>query len=590
MAQVYLTIDAGPPATARLYIRGAGSTTVSQLTLPGGVSAVSRKPDILPYRRRTYYNGSFSRMLIRDEYAKLRPGGVRPPRTTPTITNGSFVDGTPDEIIVAYQTFVVKQGGVKISESNPGAASNVLTSTGTGRAYFNLDNAPEDAHVTHSRIYLSVDGEVPFLALEIPLPHLTTAAENTATTALGEPLPVRIDPSGTTVLDRYARGVPPYTKFAEIYHDAMWWAGDPNHPERIYPGRLFEPEACNTTAITVNGRTEEPWLSTTDGMPVTGLRRQGDELVVGTLRGIDVIQGYSPGDYTIRRASNYWGVLSHHSMRRAGPLGSLWFAAPQGPTLYNAGAFRFAGEPIETWWLDNFRLYPEVFENCYGAEDRFSGNYRLLIPQYPGFGTACSFYINCDYFGAEIGQPVWVADRRARNDQSMGELISDDSNLQYDLNTGSCDGYIRRENVESNADDDGDSFRKRFTVRTAHRFPRGQQGDQAHGNTYTELDLFLKHNDQAATLKMWAGDDDAPSAASPQWTPVAEGPESGSPATAVASGERAKVKQTSEHHALRDLAGKGVTLEVQVEAPIDVEYRGCAIGYLPSGPQTRPFA
>lgn len=578
MAHLYFTNKAaggGSPTTGAAYIRANNTTVLTPQSLPS-VSALDRKPQLLTYRRRTYNIGQFTRMLVRDEFSRLRAGGVRAPTTTPVLADGADSGGSVG-IMLGYQTFVVKNGSKWIAESNPGATSNSLDAAGTGRAWSNLDASPNDPHVTHTRLYVSVDGALPRLALEIPLPILTTAAENVRTGALGVSLPARLDVTGQPVLDRYARSVPPYTRFAEEYHDSFFFAGDPTHPERIYYSKLYEPEAVNVTPIEVNGKVEYPWLSTTDGAPVTGIKRQGDELVVGTLRGIDIVQGYSGYEYSIRRVSNYWGVLSHFSMRRCGPLGSLWFAAPQGPTLYNAGSFKFAGGPLETWWRDQYRLYPEIFENSYGAEDRFWRCYKLLLPQYLGY----SLYLNGDYFGAENGEPVWTVDRRARNDQVLGELLIDASNSYYDLYTGSCDGYVRLENDEADEDDDGDAYQKKFTVTTPHRFVMGQAGDDKHGRTYNSLDLYLRHDTNSATISMWGGDDDAPSAVSPQWT-------ASSPAGQAAAGSRPLVSRTSEHWEPQALSGKGVTLRVEVTSPVHIEYRGWEVEHVP-GPQSRPF-
>ncbi len=579
MAQLYLLLDTSTdPPSLHLWERKDSQSTPVEKELPPELRTVpaSVRPQMLSYRRRVHSIGILDRPIVRDEFGKFRASGVLPPRTIPTLADGSYSGGS-EGLMIGYQTFLVKVGGQRLAESNPGPATLTLDAAGTGRLWGNLDWTPSDSHVTHSRGYVGVDGEVPSLAWERPIAAGGDVGENVLTTGLGEPLPVRVSSSGTIVLNRYARGIPPYTKFAEEYHNAFFYAGDPNHPERIYPSKLYEPEAVNTTPITVFGRTEYPWLVTTEGDAVTGIKRQADELLVGTIRGMDVIQGYSHGDYTIRRISNYWGVTSHHSMRRCGPLGSLFFSAPQGPTLYNAGSFKFIGGPLETWWRDNFKLFPEIFSEAYGAEDRFWRAYKLLLPQYQGY----SLYLVCDYMSAEAGDPMWVKDIRARNDQVMGELFVDNSTSYYDLYVGSCDGIVRRENVDSDPDDDGDTYQKRMVLTEPHRYVAGQEGDDAHGRTFNGLDLFMKHTNNAVIISMWAGDDDAPSAASRQWGVT-------SPATAAAAGERPVVERTSERHVPTDLSGKGVTLRVEVVAPVGIEYRGWAVDHIP-GPQSRPF-
>ena len=584
MSHLYVTVDpaASPtPLTGYVNIRKTDATSATQQALPPGVSAVDRYPQILKYRKRTYIIGTFTRLLVRDEFGNLRAGGIKSPVTVPTLADGGLAASSTGNMI-GYQTFLVKHGGKVFQQSNPGPASATLAAAGTGRAWGNLDTTPQDSHVTHMRGWVSVDGSVPALAWERPLPATTTTvSENVATGALSETLPVKVSLAGSVDVDPFARGVPPYCQYAEEYHNAFFYAGDPAHPERIYPSKIFEPESVNTTPITINGRTEEPWLSTTDGSPVTGIKRQGDELIVGTLRGIDAIQGYSAGDYSIRRISNFWGVLSHWSMRRCGPSSSLWFAAPQGITRYLSGSFAYVGWPIETWWRDNYRDTPELFERCYAAEDRFTRCYKLLIPEAADAGTT---YLNFDYIAAEAGQPIMWFHRRDRIDKVIGELLIDGSANYFDLYTGSCDGYVRKENVATNGDDDGDTYGKKLTVQFPHRFFGDQGGDDAHGRTVQAVDIFIKHPNNAMEVSVFAGDDDAPTAATPQYGPKSF------PATGPATGRREKVKRTSEHISTEGagVSGKGVTLLVEVQSPVEVEIRGWGCELLP-GPQTQPW-
>jgi len=576
MSHLYTSYN-GSSTSGEVSVRLDGEDTRTALTLPVGVASLDRRSERIKYRRRIYLLGQFSRMLVLDEYGNLRAGGVQAPRSKPTLADAALGAGSEGNMI-GYQTFVVKYAGRKIAESNPGQQSATLAAAGTGRLWDNLDWTPADPHVTHARGYALVDGALPALAWERPLAAAgTQVSENVGTAALGETLPVRREVDGRFRLDLYARGVPPYCQFAEVYHDAMYFAGDPAHPERIYYSKLFEPEAVNSTPVLVNGRLDNPWLETTDGAPVTALRRQGDELIAGTYRGIDAIQGYEYADLTIRRVSNYWGILSHWSARRVGPLGSLFFAAPQGPTLYNSGSFRSIGGPIETWWRTNYRANPTLFEQSFGVEDRYWELYKLLIPQVDN----TTLWWCVDYNSAEYGMPRWHRDIRTRRDWVAEELQQDGTAPYYELYTGSCDGQVRQENVEDDADDDGDTYLKRLTVQPPHRFMGDQSGDDSHGFVFTDVDVFLKHEVNSATVSVYAGDDDAPNAASAQWSVA-------SPANQVASGQRARVYRTSEHHVLSDTSGKGVTMRVEVDSPLGVEYRGYGVLFR-EGPQTRAF-
>lgn len=563
------------PDQGYAYEKPDGSTTpVAKISAE---ASFNRRTQPLQYRGRTYLVGTWARPRVRDEFGTYRNAGVRAPRTKPTLATASLSNGSTGNFI-GYQTFLIKVGDKWIAESNPGVASDTYAGDGTGRLWDNLDWDPQDSDVNWSRGYVSADGALPALAWERPISS-GTVTENVLTGALGTTLPVRRSLTGYYNLDRYARGVPPYTMYAEEYHDAIFYAGDPDHPERIYYSKLYEPEAVNTTPTFVNGRLDEPWLNTTDGDPVTGIKRQGDELIVGTTRGIDRIQGYSYGDYSIQRISNYWNVVSHWSMRRAGPLDSLFFASSQGPTIYNSGSFRYIGGNIQSWWRDNYRSDPTLFTDCFGVEDQYWETYNLLIPQ---AASPFSLWWVVDYNSAEFGVPVWVRDIRARKDWVSGELQVDSTSAYRERYTGSCDGKIRQENDETDADDDGDTYLKKFTVQPPHIYPEGDQGGhEGQAHTYTGLDLFLKHESNIATVSLFGGDDDADSAVTPSWTRDLK-------ASAPTAGKRSRVDRTSEHVSPSKVSGKGLTLRVEVSSPLEVEFRGWGLDYV-KGPQTRSF-
>lgn len=581
-------LSAGPNGETYgfVYEKTDGGATLTKLT---NQPAYDRRSVTIKYRRHVHIVGTFARPRVRDPFGAYHPSGLRAPKTKPTLADGIFADGSVGNMI-GYQTFVMKTNGVKICESNPGPQSDTLTGQGTGRTWNNLDWIPEDTHATHARGYVSVDGALPALAWERAI-GFGSVSENVRTAALGETLPVRKGVNQQFMLDIFARGVVPYTKWAEEYHDAFFYAGDPVHPERIYYSKLFEPEAVNTTPLYVNGRLDEPWLQTTDGLPVTGLQRQGDELIVGTKRGIDRIQGYSYGDYAIHRISNYFNVLGHFSMKRGGPNDSLIFASSQGPTLYNAGNFRYIGEPLQTWWRDRLREDPTVFDDSFSIEDRFWETFNILLPQADG----STLWLVVDYNSAEAGQPTWVFDRRARKDWVSGELAVDASSGYWERYTGSCDGFIRQENVEADATDDNDSYQKKLTIETGHRYMGDQGGDEGHGRTFHPLDLYMKHSTNAVTVSLYAGEDQAP----PTDPNSAVGDLSGAaephqeivlPATGEPTGKRRRVARTSERVSLQGVSGKGVTLKLDVPLALGVEFRGWGVEHREGPAGKEPYS
>jgi hypothetical protein len=581
MPQVFTSADLGAGPNGETYgyayERSDAGTLTNKLT---AVAAYDRRTVPIRYRRNTYLIGTFTRAQVRDRFGAYHSIGVLPPTRKPTLADGAATGSTGN--MIGYQTFCMIANGVLICESNPGPQTDTLVSAGTGRVWTNLDWGPVDSHVTHARGYVSVDGALPALAWERPINLANingSVTENVLTGALGRTLPVRKGIDQQFQLDVFARGVPPYCKYAEEYHDAFFYAGDPIHPERIYVSKLFEPEAVNSTPVTVYGRVDEPWLTTTDGLPVMGLQRQGDELIVGTPRGIDRIQGYGYGDYAIHRISNYWNVISHFSMRRCGPLDSLFFASSHGPTIYNSGSFRFIGANLASWWREQFRLYPTFFANAFGVESRYWQTYNLLIPQQDN----TTLWLVVDFNSAEAGLPIWVWDIRNRQDWVSAELAVNATSYYWERYTGDTGGEVRQEDVMTDADDDNDTYQKRMTVQSGHRYMGDQSGDEAHGHTFGPLDLFLQHENQAATISVYAGEDDSPNAASPAVTQSL-------PARAQPTGKRARTKRSSERVALAQASGKGITTKVEVVAPIDVEFRGWAVQHREGPAGDEPFA
>jgi hypothetical protein len=581
MAHVYFT------SAGTAYALPDGTATPFAITLPdpGDAAPVSpaRRPVLIRYRKLVYNIGQYDHVIMADQAEVFRVAGLQSPTQTPVLANGTYAGGSEGEMI-AYQTFAryLTIDGVltKICESNPGPQSNTLSSSGQGRVTSNCDPTSLDAHATHTLLYISVDGEIPALAAIEPLSTFTgTFSENTLTAALGETLPVRVGYDGGIDLDIYARGTPPYTYYAEIFRDTCFYAGDPDHPERIYPSKIFEPEAVNTTPVTVYGRTEYPWLTTTDGQAVTGIKRVGDELIVGKPVGFDVITGVN-GSWSIRPGSNHYGVISHFSMLVCGPLSALWFASQEGVCIYFAGTVRYVSPSLRSWWKDTYKLYPEIFEGCYAASNSIWGAYKLQFTNLYG-GT---FYILGDFEAAESGSPVWMFDFRSRLDYCQFELRNSSTEERRSLFTGSEDGIVREEDVMDDPDDDGDANQKTMIIEPPHRYPGGQEGSEAQANTFVGLDLFLVHEDNDVTVSIYSGDDKvAEAAVAPNWTVT-------SAATALPSNERQRVTPTSEHHTITRATGKGVTLLMEVVAPVGVEYRGYSIDYIPSGAQSRPFS
>jgi len=558
MAVMALTRGA---AANHLYYKASSTVDFVDQGIPDQTQNVNTRPSVVEYQGRVYVFGMFTTPLVITEARSNHVAGVPAPERGPTLSLGTSSGGSSG-LAIGYLTYVHKEGGKVVQEGNPSTPSATLELNGEGRVWSNLPDSPVNPRVTHLRGYLSMDGGIPAFAWERTL-GVTTVTENLPTLSLGTRLPVFEGLDGEFDADIYARGVPPNGRFNEIYHDAHWVSGDYNFPGRVYFSRLFEPESFNRVVK------ERGWIDTLDGEAVTGLKRWGDILVVGYLGGAYAIQGFSSRDYQIVKISNYYGVLSHHALQLAGPNSDLFGAGQEGPWRYDGAFHDLMNDSLHRFWRDDYRASQGIYEACFAAEDRYTKTYQLVIPRAASPRTF-KYIGHIEPLRKGEAEPWWTIDIRAREDSSIGSIVISDSNHYRELLSGSCDGFIRRENVEDDADDDGDAFMKAMRVTTKHFFFGDQSGDEAHGRNYNSLDVFLKNENNAVTVGLYGGDDSANEAATPQKTltiPVG-----------TITAPFAKVPRTSIYFApLAEVNGKGLTLDFNVSAPVGVALRGFGI-------------
>lgn len=572
MAIIAVTRIEGTPDSGNIYYQQNTAEEFTQQTTPPGVTGARTRPILLKYQSRVYIYGMFSTPMVITETRRNWSQGIPPPPAAPGLATGSSSGGSSG-FAIGYITFLEKDAGKVIHESNPSTPTDTIELHGEGRVWSGLPTTALNPRVTHIRGYVSMDGSLPAKAWERQI-GVTSVSENVPTLFLGERLPVIIGLDSELDLDPYARCVPPNCRFAEVYHDAMWLAGDNDHPTRVYYSKLFEPESFNTVDR------DRGWFETLDGERVTGLKRWGDILLVGCLRACYAIQGFSSGDYQMIKLSNYYGVVSHHSMVLVGPDSDLWAAGQEGVWMYNGSFHDLMEDDLRNYWRDDYMTNPLFYEDSFAAEDRYERTYQLVIPQ----ENSTTFkYIGHWLPVVKGGQPPWwVWDRRNRKDSAIGSIVPADDNHFGELLTGSCDGFIRKENIQSNADDDGDTYGKAMTVTTKHFFFGDQSGDFAHGRNYTDFDVFLRNPTVAVTISAYAGDDSANQASEAQWSQVV-------PASAVTT-PRAKVALTSSHIGpVAEINGKGITLKFTASSPTGVGLRGFSI-YFTLGDQERPFS
>jgi hypothetical protein len=552
----------------KLRVKPPSGTNTSAVTTPTGVLGKAPRPSFARYKKYTHIAGAFTPGYgWYDNYHLPVKPGITSTSTALTIASGASTGITATNVEARY-TFAHEVGGVLIHQSNPSDASNVVASlTNDSLDYSAIPATANDARVTHVYLYRSDSGGQYKYDGKVTL-GTTTASSTTPSLSLGVALPTTT--SGN--LDAFARGVPRYTKFNCIYHHRLWLAGDPEYPARFWYSRLGEPESFDVRIVGGD------WFDTPGGEAITGIAECADQLVIFTATCFYVLQGFSDGidgtgppDFTIVKVSPAIGCISHHAIvKTAGPGGGdlLIFPAQDGIYAYNGSIAMYLTKNMRTYWRDAYLADKANYEDSIAAFDYFWNTYKLLIP-----AVSSTFY----WVGHTLplleggGQPEWAFDVRGRRDETIGSLTN--SSKRFELYTGNCDGFLRKENAQGTGSDDG--IAKEVAVRFKHYFFGGSGGGVNHGLTFTDSDVYAKNENTEINVDYFAGDEGCGDAVTPQKTiPFA--------ASAVATFN----PKTGHFTRLDHVSGRGITVKVRSTSPVGLEIAGFGISWK-AGPNTR---
>lgn len=566
-----MTVNLITTSTPEVFYNPVGSTTLVTVSLPSGVavfSPVPRRPSVVEYKKRRHIVGQFSLPLIFTEFNTLFKSGITAPTVLPILTlNGG---GAITTSRTPYYSFLHKVGTTLIHESDLSPAGVEVTATAQ-KFTWTLPATSPDSRVTHIRLYASDNGTLPRIVTDLTI-GTVTYSDNTPTLALGAT--PQLSAGGITVQGN--RGVPPYSRFIEMYHDRGWYAGNTLHPERIYFSEIGEPEAVGISS----------YISTRDGETVTGIRRLRDQLIIFCRTATYSIQGYSAADFVISKLSPSIGCLSHFAIVNI--HNRLWFPSEDGVYTYD-GSFKFQMEDLKTFWKDDFKIHKGEYLRCIAIDDRETQVYKLLIPKDV---PPLSFYYIGAYTdlepetGGGAGQPYWTIDQRNRRDSTLGYASDGNAN---EVVTGNCDGWMRRENVDGDADDDGDTLGKHLTIRHGHNLMSDPMGDDEEGKIFKPLYTSVESEFNAWILYALGGDEQAYLQIRPDnikffWK------------DSVAASYFTQniddvlytyIPQTIHWHYPERVSGRGLTVEIQATAPIRMKYRGFG-GVFGPGPASRP--
>jgi len=562
--------------TGYLYKRSLNRTTsawsMTALDLPSNVATLNVRPSFATYRRRTYIAGMFSDILVIGEDQKVYKAGLHAHPAAPTVVGAA--GGTVTGEARCYISFVHKIGNLDVSESNLSPVT-VVTLASQARAW-TLPTTSMDPHTTHVRGWVGMYGAIPRRAFETTLGS-AAITEGVPTAELLE-MPMFYNDGTLYVNDN---GVPPYCKYIKAYHGRMIYAGDPQHPYRLWYSELDRPTAV--------GETDASYLDTTDGEAITGLGLHGESLVVFCNRATYLVRGWTDGsegvapDLGIDKVLDGIGCVSHHSIVRINER--LWYAAEDGIRVYDGG-FSYLMEDLRGYWKDDYKAYVDVYKDSEAIDDKDYTLYRLLIPDRDGSRYYCADYSDTDpTVGGSGLQPAWSFDTRARNDTAIGTVRDADGHIKS--YTGSDDGYIRQENVLTDADDDNDTDNKAWEILLKHQTFGELAGDNDEGKELTRLFLQAESEDAQFTVAVYAGGEDAHNAYTPTWSQVE--PAAGLTYDRGDGTDVIAVAESKFNYVPSGCAGEGFFVKLSGSAQTGFKFRGVGFEYGP-GPCKRPYA
>jgi hypothetical protein len=535
-----------------IYIRRDGASTAIPQQQPVNIEAKALKPCMIPWERRLFMIGQFSRGLIRCENRKSFGIGMSAPGPAPVIANGTSTGGAVGQGI-PYTNFKHKINGNLVHQSNPSVAGTALAMTGVGRVWTNLPTSDPEARATHVGLWLKLDDALAREVCDVPI-GVATVTENVPALSWGAAISFR-------------RGVPPYTMFAIKYHNRMFYGGDPAHDFYLWYSELGEPESVAS----------DNFIPTKSRDAITGLG-SGNEDQLGCLtrkRFYDV-QGFRGADFgvnadfTMRQTDPSIGCISHHSI--VSIHDRLWWMAEKGHAVYDGAPRYVSMKSLQKFYYDLYLSDPAAFEKSWAVDDDTKYVLKSCVNM---ASNPKSFYFIANYRDVDpkvgtpqLENPRYAFDVRTRQD-SAGAMIAAEGTKLTKLITGSCDGQLYEENVESNGTDAGDAYDKKMVVQVGHSFFEAMGGDRWKGKQYPALGLFLKNEDQAATLKLYPGNESAP----PDGVVNPSPPTIRGTCTIPAGAVVGKVARMD--YFLRPyLTGEGLSFRLEVLHPVGVEYAG----------------
>lgn len=532
-----------------------GTDAFRTLGFPAGFFGVNMRPSSVIYQNRMYLSGAWTDNAVFTEQFQFWPLGIDPPTVVPSLACGAGASST-----VGYLSFYDENTNERSSLS---AASAVQAASNTSRTWSSLPTS-DNPRVTHIECWVAIDGALPAMSVRRQI-GVTSITESVATADLGEIF--------TDSFQRFPRG-----KFNTIYHDRLVIAGDDRHPDVLYFSGLFTPE-----------RFEGLSLKTRNGEPIVGLVTVRDMLLVLCPRSSYIVQGYTEDDITMQISEPELGTICHAGITVID--GKAFIPTDRGPFVFD-GTWHFIGQEIEKHWREQYAANTSRYERAFGIEDKAQNVWKFGPVSDSDVGSSTlTIYWVADYrpvlpnTGGGFTQPNWSYDVRSRTDFSAAELTLS-GQRRGDLYTGSCDGFIRQENVDSDGGDDLDGYHKRVTIRTAHYLMNDPGGGRNHGKRLIDCDMYVTSEDSDWSFGIYGGDEYVGlSALSGRNAPFQ--PTVLSSALTDPGDGATYTKRTVHHFRTKGVAGRGFTWNITASDPVNFTFNGFG-GQWRKGPALRP--
>lgn len=540
---------------------------IIEMPLPTGLVGINMRVSAVDYNGRRYRVGGWSDNTVTTEHFEMVRQGIQAPTVVPTVA----LSGTGlTAALICYLSYYDEKTNERSSLSAP---ATTLNAANQGVSWTSLPT-PLDARVTHLELWRSVDGSLPRLVMRRQV-GVSSVQESVATGDLGETF--------VESFERFPRG-----KVNAIYHERQFVAGDDENPDTLYLSLLNQPERWG-------GLT----LRTRNGEPIIGLLVVRDRLIVQCPFSTYTVDGFTEDDLTMQIAQPQIGSISHHTNLVIHGLGFIW--THLGLYLTDGSGWFFLGDDVQTKWTQQYQAYRSNYEAAWAVHDPVSHVVKVYVGRHDDFVSTKNVYWVADYetvvsqVGGSYGQPRWGYDVRGRTDDCAGVLALP-GGKRAEVFTGSCDGFVRRENYDTYSvadarDDDGDIWSKALEIRHGANLMADQGGDPAHGKRFTDLDVYVQSEENDWTIEVHGGSEhawetvvgSAPIAAvDPSFTKTV----TASAIVGVGVGDYTYEKLGTHSFVMPLVVGRAYTLGLTATSPRYMEYRGHDM-YWKDGPAPR---